>query len=170
MRRREFITLLGGVASVWPFVARGQQPDRMRRVGVLMAPAEYHPLYRRRFEAFLQRLRQLGWIEGGNMHIDYRWGNNDADRIRRFALELVALAPDVIVSHNSTTTGPLLQATRTIPIVFVTVADPVGAGFVDDLSRPGAMRPALIFFNTTLPGSCWNCLRKSPPVCCAWHS
>src|SRR5262245_55245563 len=148
IRRREVITLLGG-ATAWPLAARAQA---MRRVGVLMVPAENEPVNRRRVEAFVQRLRQLGWIEGRNLQIDYRWGNNDTDRIRRSALELVALAPDVILSHNSTTTGPLLQATRTVPIVFASVPDPVGAGFVDSLARPGGNATGFDIFQYNITG------------------
>jgi len=118
MTRREFIALLGGPAAAWPLASRAQQADRMRRIGVLMGVED--PQYRLRIEAFVQRLRQLGWIEGRNVQIDYRWGASDADRIRRSAAELVALAPDVILTSGSATLGALLQATRTVPIVFAT--------------------------------------------------
>src|SRR6516162_5142733 len=133
--RRKFLATLGGAAAAWPLAARAQQTERVRRIGVLMGVED--PQNRLRIEAFVQRLRQLGWIEGRNVQIDYRWGVGDADRIRRSATELVALAPDVILTSGSATLGALLQATRTVPIVFATVADPVGAGFVDSLARPG---------------------------------
>jgi putative ABC transport system substrate-binding protein len=136
LKRRELITLLGGVAA-WPLAARGQQPERMRRVGVLMnfpaddseAPA--------RLTAFAQGLQQLGWTDGRNLRIDYRWGAADADRGRRFAVELVALAPDVMLASAFPATAALKQTTHTVPIVFVNVVDPVGAGLVDSLAQPG---------------------------------
>ena len=137
MRRREFITLLGGAAAAWPLVARAQQPERMRRVAVLWASTADNPRFRPYMDLFLQRLRQLGWTEGRNLRIEYRYGDGDADRNRRAAAELVALAPDVILATSSSTLAALLQATRILPIVFATVADPVGSGFVDGLARPG---------------------------------
>src|SRR5262245_32397251 len=137
IRRREFITLIGGAAAAWPLAARAQHPERMRRIGVLMNLAADDPESQRRMTAFVQGLRQLMWIDGSNVQIDTRWGPGDADRIRRHAAELVALVPDVILAVGSTTTGPLLQTTRNIPIVFVQVIDPVGGGFVESLARPG---------------------------------
>jgi putative tryptophan/tyrosine transport system substrate-binding protein len=135
--RRDFITLLGGAAVAWPLGARAQQPERMRRVGVLHTPAADDPEGQVRNAAFLQGLEQFGWTDGGNVRIETRWAAGDADRIRRFVAELVMLAPDVIVTTGSATVGPLLQATRTVPIVFVGTPDPVGAGFVESLARPG---------------------------------
>ncbi|MGA7166608.1 MAG: ABC transporter substrate binding protein, partial [Pseudolabrys sp.] len=136
MRRREFITLLGS-AVAWPLAAQGQPSERMRRVGILL-PATADDLDFQAFvAAFLQELGQLDWIVGRNMRIDTRWASADAAAIRRHAAELVALAPDVILAHGGATVGPLLQATRTVPIVFPIVADPVGAGFVESLARPG---------------------------------
>ena len=135
MRRREFITLIGGAAA-WPLAARAQQADRMRRIGVLMnttANAEQQT----NLAAFLQGLQQLGWTDGRNVRIDTRWAGGDALEIRRHAGELAALAQDVILTTGTAGMGPLLQATHTIPIVFNNVADPVGAGFVDSLARPG---------------------------------
>src|SRR5262244_2468066 len=137
MKRRDFITLLGGAAAAWPLAARAQQPERMRRIGVLMNMAADDPTGQTRLLAFAQALAQLGWTDGRNIRIDLRWGAGDPERIRRYAAELVALAPDVILASGSGTTGPLLQATRAVPVVFVQVADPVGAGFVDSLARPG---------------------------------
>ena len=137
-KRREFITLLGGAAAAWPLAARAQQGERMRRIGVLLASAaERFRTAQARVGAFLQGLQQSGWTIGRNVRIDTRWAAANADDIRRHAAELVALAPDVILAQASDDRGPLLQATRTVPIVFVVVADPVGAGFVDSLARPG---------------------------------
>jgi len=138
VRRREFITLLGGAAAAWPLTARAQQAERMRRIGVLLAAAADDAEFQARIGAFLQGLQQLGWTDGRNVRIDTRWATTNADDIRRHAAELAALAPDVILAATGTVTvAPLLQATRTVPIVFVSVIDPVGAGFVDSLARPG---------------------------------
>ena len=161
MTRREFIALLGGPAAAWPLASRAQQADRMRRIGVLMGVED--PQYRLRIEAFVQRLRQLGWIEGRNVQIDYRWGASDADRIRRSAAELVALAPDVILTSGSATLGALLQATRTVPIVFATVADPVGAGFVDSLARPGGNVTGFDIFQYSISGKSLELLKEIAP-------
>ena len=137
MRRREFITLLSGTAAAWPLVARAQQADRMRRIGVLVAVGADDPEGHARIGAFQQELQQLGWAIGRNLRIDTRWGPGDADRFRGPAAELVALAPDVILASGGTVVGALLQATRTVPIVFTLTLDPVGAGFVESLARPG---------------------------------
>ena len=118
MRRREFITLLGGAAATWPLAARAQQVERVRRIGVLMSTAADDAESQARIAAFLQGLQQLGWTDGRNVRIDTRWGASDADAIRRYAAELVALAPDVILASGGSVMGPLLQATRTVPIVF----------------------------------------------------
>ena len=136
MRRREFITLLSGAAA-WPLAARAQQTERVRRIGVLMPFAENHPVGQARVTAFLQGLQQLGWTDGGNVRIDYRWSAGDVDRIRKFATELITLGPDVVMAFTSAAVAPLRQATRTVPIVFAVVADPVGAGYVESLARPG---------------------------------
>src|SRR5262245_27481794 len=136
MRRRQFITLLGGAAA-WPLAARAQQGERMRRIGVLVNLASDDAEAQTRLAAFQQGLQQLGWSVGHNVKIDYRWGAGDADRIRKFAAELVALGPDVILSTGSPSVAPLQHATNTVPIVFVTVIDPVGSGFVDSLAQPG---------------------------------
>ena len=137
MRRREFILALGGAAAAWPLAASAQQPGRMRRIGSLMGQAADDPVAQIRNAAFLQGLQELGWTVGRNTQIEYRWAAGDANRVRRFAAELVALAPDVILASGGFGMGPLQQATRTVPIVFVNVTDPVGAGFVDSLARPG---------------------------------
>src|ERR1700682_4362653 len=134
--RRRFVALLGGAAT-WPLAARAHQPDRMRRIGVLLPAAADDPEYQARVEAFLQGLALLGWTTGRNVRIDTHWATTNAAEIRRHAAELAALAPDVILAHGASTVGPLLQATRTVPIVFPVVGDPVGAGFVDSLARPG---------------------------------
>jgi len=136
MRRRKFITLLGG-AIAWPLVARAQQPERMPRIGVLMTLTEDDAEGQARMMGFLQALRQLGWTAGRNVRIDYRWGAADAVRTRKYAAELVALEPDVLLCGGSPALAALKQATRTVPIVFGSVIDPVGAGFVESLARPG---------------------------------
>jgi putative ABC transport system substrate-binding protein len=137
MRRRDFIFVVWGGLAAWPRAARSQQIDRARRVGVLTPFAEDDPEAQARVAAFVQGLQQLGWTDGRNLRIDIRWGAGDAERIRRDAVELVALAPDVILAAGGTTVGPLLQASRTVPIVFTLTPDPVGASFVESLARPG---------------------------------
>ena len=137
MKRRDFITLLGGAAAIWPLAARAQQPERMRRIGVLLPAAADDAVFQTRMAVFLQELALLGWTIGRNARIDTRWAGATPAEIRKHAAELVALAPDVILAHGVPTLGPLLQATRTVPIVFPTAADPVAAGFVDSLARPG---------------------------------
>src|SRR5262249_46707681 len=135
--RRELLAALGGVAA-WPLAARAQQGERMRRIGVLMAATADDPEYQPRMKAFRQGLALLGWTDGRNVQVDTRWAATNADDIRKHAVELAALAPDAILAGSGTTTvAPLLQATRTVPIVFVVVIDPVGAGFVSSLARPG---------------------------------
>jgi putative tryptophan/tyrosine transport system substrate-binding protein len=136
MKRREFISLLGGAAA-WPLAARAQQSRRMRRVGALMPYAANDPHAQARNAAFLQGLQQLGWTVGTNVQIDYRWSAGNEDDTRKYAAELIALAPDVIFASGSAAVGPLQRATRTVPIVFAVTPDPVGAGFVDSLARPG---------------------------------
>jgi putative ABC transport system substrate-binding protein len=136
-RRREFITLLGGAAATWPRIARAQQPERMRRIGALIPIPVNDSEAKARIAAFQHGLEQLGWTVGLNVRIDYRWSTGDATNTREHAAELVALAPDIILAGGTASMGPLLQATRTVPIVFVTVAEPVGAGFVESLARPG---------------------------------
>ena len=136
MKRRDFITLFGG-ATAWPLAARAQQGKRMRRVGALMPYAANDPQAQARNAAFLQGLQQLGWTVGTNVQIDYRWSAGNEDDTRKYAAELVALAPDVIFASGSAAVGPLRRATRTVPIVFAATPDPVGAGFVESLARPG---------------------------------
>jgi putative tryptophan/tyrosine transport system substrate-binding protein len=136
VKRRDVITLLGGAAT-WPLAARAQQGERMRRIGVLLPAAADDPEFQARMAAFHQGLQQSGWTIGRNARIDTRWATTSAAEIRRHAAELAALAPDVILAHGASIVGPLLQATRTVPIVFPVVSDPVAAGFVDSLARPG---------------------------------
>ena len=137
MRRRDFLGVLGGAAATWPLAARAQQADRVRRIGVLLPGSADDAEFQARVAAFLQGLALLGWNIGRNLRIDIRWAGTNAAEIRRHAAELAALAPDVILAHATSTVGPLLQATRTVPIVFPSVVDPVGAGLIDSLARPG---------------------------------
>ena len=130
MKRRQFITLIGGAAAAWALAARAQQPERMRRIGVLMNTAADDPTGQTRLLAFAQGLAQAGWTDSGNVRIDIRWGAGDPERVRIYAAELVALAPDVVLASGGTTLGPLRQVSRTVPTVFTGVGDPVGAGFV----------------------------------------
>jgi putative ABC transport system substrate-binding protein len=162
MKRREFITLLGGAAT-WPLAARAQQSERVRRIGVLEGLTENDPERQARNAAFMQGLRQLGWIEGRNVRIEHRWSALDADRIRKYAAELLALAPEVILVTGSAALGPLLQATRTVPIVFTIVPDPVGAGFVDSLARPGGNATGFSQFEYGLGGKWLELLKEAVP-------
>jgi putative ABC transport system substrate-binding protein len=162
MKRRQFITLLGGAAA-WPLVAHAQQGERMRRIGVLNTLTPDDPDVRPRSEAFLQRLQQLGWSEGRNVRIDYRWGAGNADNTRKYAAELVALAPDVILATGSSALGPLLQTTRAVPIVFVIVPDPVGSGFVDSLARPGGNATGFLSFEFGISGKWLELLKEIAP-------
>jgi putative tryptophan/tyrosine transport system substrate-binding protein len=162
MRRREFITLLGGAAA-WPLVATAQQPDRMRRIGVLMSVAADDPEGQARMAAFLQGLQQLGWTDGRNVRIDTRWAAGNADDVRKYATELVALAPDVILGAGSFSLGPLLQTTHSVPIVFVHDPDPVGAGFVDSLARPGGNATGFTQYEYSTSGKLLELLKEIAP-------
>ena len=146
MRRRDVITLLGGAAAAWPLAARAQQSDRVRRIGVLIPVAADDAEAKARLAAFRQGLRQLGWVDGRNVQIDTRWSGGDPERIRTHAAELVTLTPDVILAAGGVVVGPLLQATRTVPIVFTQTPDPVGAGFVASLARPGGNATGFALF------------------------
>jgi putative ABC transport system substrate-binding protein len=164
MRRREFITLVGGAAASWPLAARAQQGERMRRIGVLTSGAAADdPDGQTRSAAFVQGLQQLGWTDGRNMRIDHRWGAGDADNLRKYAAELVALAPDVIMASGTATVAPLLQATRTVPIVFAQVTDPVGAGFVDSLAKPGGNATGFLLFEYAISGKWLELLKEIAP-------
>jgi len=163
MNKREFITLISGAAAAWPLAARGQQPKQMRRIGVLMNLASDDAEGQARLAAFHQGLQQLGWTVGGNVQIDYRWGAADADRIRKLAAELVASAPDVILSSGSPSVAALQQATRTVPIVFVTVVDPVSSGFVDSLARPGGNITGFGVYEYSIGGKWLELLKEIAP-------
>ena len=163
MRRREFIALFGVAALAGPRAARAQQADRVRRVGVLMSRAAGDPEEQARFAGFLQGLQKLGWTDGRNVRIDYRWAAADADRSRTYAAELVALAPDVILASGSTSVAALLQTTRTVPIVFVNVIDPVGAGYVARLARPGGNATGFTAFEYSLSGKWLELLKEIAP-------
>jgi putative ABC transport system substrate-binding protein len=162
VRRRAFITLLGGVAA-WPIAARAQQGERVRRIGVLMSLAADDPESAARLAAFAQGLQELNWTVGRNVRIDTRWADGDTEKYRRYAAELVALAPDVILVTGATLVGTLQLATRTIPIVFVNVTDPVGAGFVASLARPGGNATGLTSFEYGLSGKWLELLKQITP-------
>jgi len=162
MRRREFISLLGGAAA-WPLAARAQQSEQVRRVGMLIGQAADDVDGKARLAAFVQGLQQLGWTDGRNVRIDTRWGGGDADRMRRYAAELVALAPDVILAGGTAAVGILLQATRTVPIVFASVADPVGAGYVDSVARPGGNATGFLLFEYGTSGKWLELLKEIAP-------
>ena len=157
MRRRKFIVVLGSAAATWPHVVRAQQSERVRRIGVISGANDQFT--QARFAAFFRELQRLGWTEGRNVHIDARWSAGNAAEIRRYAAELVALAPDVIFTAGSSSMGPLLEATRMVPIVFAIVPDPVGSGFVKSLSRPGGNATGFMMFEYSLCGK-WPALLK----------
>ena len=162
MKRRQFITLLAGTAA-WPLVARAQQPERMRRIGVLMSRAADDPQAQARLAAFQQALQQLGWNDGRNVRIDIRWHESDADRARTYAQELIALAPDIFLADATPSVTALQHATRTLPIVFGSVLDPVGAGFVDSLSRPGGNITGFMAFEYGFSGKWLELLKQIAP-------
>ena len=163
LKRREFISLLGSAAAAWPLAARAQQPGGMRRIGVLMASAADDSENQARMAAFLQGLAQLGWTDGRNVRIDTRWAAGDAERFRTYAAEMVALAPDVILASSGPAAGALLQATRIVPIVFAQVADPVGAGYVDSLARPGGNATGFTLGEYGLSGKWLELLKEIAP-------
>jgi putative ABC transport system substrate-binding protein len=161
MKRREFMALLGGAAA-WPVAARAQQPKRVRRIGLLTGIAD-DSMTQARLATFLETLQQLGWTEGQNVQVDRRWGGGDADRIRKYAAELATLNPDVILATGAPATQQLLRATRTVPIVFVLVPDPVGSGFVESLSRPGGNATGFMTFEYGLSGKWLELLKEIAP-------
>jgi putative tryptophan/tyrosine transport system substrate-binding protein len=163
MRRREFITGVAGSAVAWPLAARAQQPERMRRIGILLPATADDPVFQACVGAFLQALALLGWTIGRNVRIDTRWATTNASEIRRHAAELAALAPDVILAQGGRAVGPLLQATRTVPIVFPVIADPVGAGYVDSLARPGGNATGFTNFEFSLSGKWLELLKEIAP-------
>jgi putative ABC transport system substrate-binding protein len=164
MRRREFITLLGGAgAAAWPLAARAQA-ERVRRIGVLLGLAANDPEGQARFEAFLQALQQLGWTDGRNIQILRRFTNGDADRARAYATELAGLAPDLVLTSGASTVGKMLQATRTVPVVFVGAADPVGAGFVNSLAQPGGNVTGFTSYEYSMSGKWLELLKEIAPA------
>jgi putative ABC transport system substrate-binding protein len=163
MRRRDFIKATVSAVTAWPLAGRAQQRDRMRRIGVLMALAADDPAGQARFIAFLQALQELGWTDGRNVRIDTRWAAGDAERFRRYAAELVALAPDVILASGGTGVGALLQASRTVPIVFTQTQDPVGAGYVDSLARPGGNTTGFTSMEYGIGGKYLELLKEIAP-------
>jgi len=163
VNRRSFISLLGGVAAAWPLAARAQQPDRIRRIGVLMHVTESDPDGQARLTSFVESLKELGWAEGSNLRLDVRWGPNDPDRYPRQAAELVAMAPDALVAPTSFTLAPLQRATRSVPIVFMGVVDPVGAGIVTSLARPGGNTTGFVAFEYTIGAKWLELLKEIAP-------
>ena len=161
MQRREFISLIGGAAAVWPLAAHAQQPERVRRIGVLMD--FIGPAAQSQVTAFLGALTRLGWAEGSNLQTEVRWAAGDADRIRSFAKELVDLRPDALVGQSTPVVVALAQATQTIPIVFVNVADPIGSGLVESLSRPGGNLTGFTTDNSALGGKWVELLKEIAP-------
>src|SRR5262245_12581591 len=162
MSRREFTTLLGGAAA-WPLAARAQHSERVRHIGVLAGTAAGDLNSQARQAAFRQALQQLGWTDGRNVRIDIRWAAGNANNARQYAAELVALAPDVILAHGGSVVGPLLEATRTVPIVFTTLADPVGAGFADSLARPGGNATGFTSFEYSMSAKWLELLKEITP-------
>jgi putative ABC transport system substrate-binding protein len=162
VRRREFITLFAGMVA-WPLAARAQQPDRLRRIGLLMNRAADNPEGQDRIAAFHQGLQELGWSVGRNVRIDTRWGEDDADRERKYATELVALAPDIILASGTLSVAALRQVSRTLPIVFAGVTDPVGAGFVDSLARPGGNATGFMIYEYSLSAKWLELLKQIAP-------
>ena len=162
MKRREFITLLG-CAAAWPLATYAQQGERMRRIGIILPAAADNAEFQTWVEAFLQALAQLGWVIGRNVRIDTRWATTNSANIRRHAAELAALGPDVILASGTLTVGPMLQATRTVPIVFPIVVDPVGSGFVDSLTRPGGNATGFLTFEYSLSGKWLELLKEIAP-------
>jgi putative tryptophan/tyrosine transport system substrate-binding protein len=163
MKRREFITLLGGAAAAWPVAAWAQQGDRMRRIGVLMSVAADGPEGQARLAAFTNRLQQLGWIDGRNVRVDQRWGAGDAERTRQYGAELVALGPDVILASGDHSVVALQRATGTVPIVFALVSDPVGTGYVESLARPGGNTTGFTLFEYSTSGKYLELLKEVAP-------
>src|SRR5262245_21989689 len=164
MRRREFISLLGGAAAVWPLKARAQQGEQMRRIGVIVPASPDDASYQTWIGVFLQALGQLGWSIGRNVRIDSHWATANVATIRRHAAELAALAPDVILTAGTSTTGPMLEATRTVPIVFATVVDPVGGGLIDSLARPGGNATGFLLYEYSLGGKWLELLKQIAPT------
>jgi putative tryptophan/tyrosine transport system substrate-binding protein len=161
--RRKFIAALGGAVVAWPLAARAQQQERMRRVGVLIGTSENDPESKRRVEALQQGLSEAGWKEGNNIHLEYRFAGADPERMRRFALDVVGIAPDVIVVHSNDFLAALRQATSSIPTVFAQVGDPVGGGFVDSLAHPGGNLTGFTSFESDIGGKWLQILKETAP-------
>src|SRR6266478_5004927 len=164
MRRRDFFTLLGGAVAAWPCAVHAQQPERIRRIGLLMVHTESDPEFQNYLDAFREGLRKLGWIEGRNIRIDTRWGAlDDAELRQRSAKDLLALQPDLILTQNTPPTASMLQQTHTIPIIFVVVADPVGSGFAGSLARPGGNATGFTIMEPTTAGKWLELLKEIAP-------
>jgi putative tryptophan/tyrosine transport system substrate-binding protein len=163
MRRRDFITLLGGAAATWPLAAQAQERERMRRIGLLLPATATDVEYPTLVGAFLQELQQLGWGLGRNLQMDIRWSGGNVDLLRKDAVELAGLTPDVIFAAGATATDPLLQATRTVPVVFAIVPDPVGAGFVSSLNRPGGNATGFTSFEYGIGGKWLELIKEIAP-------
>ncbi|HZR89159.1 MAG TPA: ABC transporter substrate-binding protein, partial [Bradyrhizobium sp.] len=163
IKRRDVIALIGGAAASWPLAARAQQSERMRRIGILLPATADDAEMQARVGAFLQALALLGWTIGRNLRIDTRWATTHADDLRRHAAELAALAPDVVLAHGGTAVASLLRATRTVPVVFPLVGDPVAAGFVDSLARPGGNVTGFMNFEYSMAGKWLELLKEIAP-------
>src|SRR5215831_6705582 len=163
MKRRQFITLVGGAAATWPLAAPAQQAERMRRIGVLTPFAADEAEGHARLTAFAQALQQSGWAVGQNVQIDYRWGDGKPATMRKYAAELIALAPDVVLASSSASLAPLLEATRTVPIVFAGVGDPVAAGYVESLARPGGNATGFTVYEYSIGGKWLELLKEVSP-------
>jgi putative tryptophan/tyrosine transport system substrate-binding protein len=157
MRRREFLGALGGAVAAWPLAARAQQPHQMRRIGVLVVSAKDDPDTTARLAGFRQGLERPGWAEGRNIRIDYRFAGGRTDRVQSLAKELVGLQPEAILAHSTPIAAALQRESRTIPIVFTNVSDPIGSGFIASLARPGAISPASCCMRRASPASGWQC-------------
>jgi len=163
MRRRDFIKVIAGSASAWPLLARAQERERIRHIGVLISLAAEDKEGQARLAAFLQGLQELGWIDGRNIRVETRWGGGDGERARKYVAELVALKPDVILASGGSLVAPLLQATRTVPIVFTQTPDPLGAGFVENLARPGGNATGFSLFDYSMGGKWLELLKQIAP-------
>jgi putative ABC transport system substrate-binding protein len=163
MQRRGFLAILGSAVAAFPLTARSQQADRMRRIGVLIGLAANDAQGQAALAALLQAFAQLGWVDGRNVKIDYRWGGGNADEARKYAAELVGLGPEVMMATGGASVGALLQASKTIPVVFANVPDPVGSGFVESLSRPGGSATGFVQFEYSLSGKWLELLKQIAP-------
>ncbi|MFO0987732.1 MAG: ABC transporter substrate binding protein [Alphaproteobacteria bacterium] len=163
LRRREFVTVIGGAAATWPIAARGQPKERVRLVGILDTQAADNPDGQARFAAIVQGLAQAGWIVGRNLRLEMRWGMRDDDRSRKNVEELVALAPDVIIAVGNISLEPLLKSTRTVPVVFASAGDPVGSGYVESLARPGGNATGFLLFEYSFAAKWLELLKEIAP-------